>query len=148
VFAAFDKDSSGKITAKELGVVLKSMNQNFTDDQLKKIVKKFDKDGDGQIDFNEFMDMMTKHERKEVDELKEAFAVFDKNGDGSISAVELSHVMKALGEDIDLDTIKLMIQSVDDDENGSINFEEFRRMMKDGPMAVAKPKEKDTTMST
>jgi len=137
VFATFDRDSSGTVTTAELGLVLKSMSKNFSDDDLKKIVSRFDVNGDGQIDFDEFFAMMTKHEKKEVDELKQAFDVFDKDGDGNITAKELEIVMKALGEQIDRETINLMIESVDMDKNGFIDFEEFKRMMKDGPVDFA-----------
>jgi len=132
-FAVFDKDGGGTISRQELGAVLRAFDKNFSDDQLKKIVSKFDVDGDGQIDFAEFLAMMTKQERKDVDELREAFAVFDKDGDGTISANELEIVMKAIGENIDRETINLMIESVDTDKNAYIDFEEFRKMMKDGP---------------
>lgn len=134
VFACFDKDSSGSVTTAELGLVLKSMNKNFNDAELKRIVGKFDVNGDGQIDFDEFLTMMTRRERKEADELKQAFDVFDKDADGTISGKELEVVMKALGEHIDRETINLMIESVDTDKNGYIDFEEFRLMMKDGPV--------------
>ena len=134
VFACFDKDSSGSVTTAELGLVLRSMNQHYTDGELKRIVGKFDVNGDGQIDFDEFMAMMTRHDNRQVDELKQAFDVFDKDGDGTISGKELEIVMRALGEHIDRETIDLMIESVDTDTNGYIDFEEFRRMMKDGPV--------------
>jgi len=134
VFACFDRDSSGSVTTAELGIVLKSMNKHYSDNELVRIVGKFDVNGDGQIDFEEFLSMMTKHERKEQDELKQAFEVFDKDGDGTISGKELEIVMKALGEHIDRETIDLMIESVDTDKNGYIDFEEFRRMMTDGPV--------------
>jgi len=135
-FACFDKDGSGSITVQELGIVLRSMNKNFSDSQLKKIIGSFDANGDGQIDFNEFLAMMSKKERKGGDELKEAFKVFDKDGDGTITASEIEVVMKALGENVDRETIDLMIKSVDTDGNGSIDYEEFRRMMQDGPLAL------------
>jgi calmodulin len=137
VFACFDKDSSGTVTTQELGLVLKSMNKNFSEDELKKIVSKFDFNGDGQIDFDEFFALMTRHEKKEVDELKQAFNVFDKDSDGTITSKELEIVMKALGEPIDRETIDLMIESVDTDKNGSIDFDEFKKMMKDGPSDLA-----------
>ena len=123
----------GKVTTSELGLVLRSMNKNFSEDQLKKIVGRFDVNGDGQIDFDEFFAMMTRYERKEVDELRAAFNVFDRDGDGTISAKELEMIMKALGENIDRETIDLMIESVDTDKNGFIDFNEFKQMMKDGP---------------
>jgi len=91
-------------------------------------------DGDGQIDFSEFLAMMTKQERKDVDELSQAFAVFDKDGDGTITVKELDIVMKAIGENIDKETLQLMMESVDTDSNGYIDFEEFRKMMTDGPV--------------
>ena len=144
VFACFDKDSSGTVTTAELGLVLKSMNKNFNEEELKRIVSKFDSNGDGLIDFDEFYLMMTKHEKQEkgnkekekekVDELAQAFAVFDKDGDGNITAKELEIVMKALGEHIDRETIDLMIESVDTDKNGFIDIHEFKRMMNDGPI--------------
>jgi len=132
-FAVFDKNGDGSITTTELGIVLRGMNKNFTDQELKKIVQAFDGNGDGTIDFAEFLKMMTTYERKGVDELKEAFKVFDKNGDGSISVSEIEAITRALGEELDRETIELMIKSVDTDGNGVIDFQEFSRMMRDGP---------------
>lgn len=45
VFACFDKDSSGAVTTAELALVLKSMNKNYTEAELKKIIGKFDVNG-------------------------------------------------------------------------------------------------------
>jgi Ca2+-binding EF-hand superfamily protein len=45
VFACFDKDSSGAVTTAELALVLKSMNKNYTEAELKKIISKFDVNG-------------------------------------------------------------------------------------------------------
>jgi len=39
----------------------------------------------------------------------------------------------ALGEPIDRQTIDLMIESVDTDKSGFIDFNEFRQMMREGP---------------
>jgi Ca2+-binding EF-hand superfamily protein len=80
--------------------------------------------------------MMNKHERKEIDELKEAFATFDTDGDGTISASEIESVFSRIGLKLDKQTISLMIKSVDTDGNGAIDFQEFRKMMKDGPVKL------------
>lgn len=45
VFACFDKDASGAVTTAELALVLKSMNKNYTEQELKKIIGKFDVNG-------------------------------------------------------------------------------------------------------
>ena len=51
--------------------------------------------GNGTIDFDEFLEMMTKHTEyvDDDDDVIAAFKVFDKNGDGYISSDELRQVM-------------------------------------------------------
>lgn len=42
-------------------------------------------------------------------------------------------MMRALGEPLDRQTLDLMIESVDTDKSGFIDFNEFREMMAEGP---------------
>ena len=57
-FMAFDRDNSGYITTKELGRCLRSMGLNPTDKELQRLVNEVDSDGNGKVDFHEFVDMM------------------------------------------------------------------------------------------
>lgn len=87
-------DGDGSITTKELGTVMRSLGQNPTEAELQDMVNEIDADGDGTIDFPEFLTMMAR-KMKDTDseeEIKEAFRVFDKDGNGFISAAELRHV--------------------------------------------------------
>uniref|UniRef100_V5HR66 Putative calmodulin-b n=1 Tax=Ixodes ricinus TaxID=34613 RepID=V5HR66_IXORI len=86
-----------------------------------------DTDGNGTIEFGEFLFMMSK-KMKETDseeELREAFRVFDKNGDGFISASELRHVMTNLGEKLTDEEVEDMIKEADLDGDGLVNYDEF-----------------------
>mmetsp|Transcript_12702 Transcript_12702/g.21549 ORF Transcript_12702/g.21549 Transcript_12702/m.21549 type:complete len:102 (-) Transcript_12702:214-519(-) len=65
----------------------------------------------------------------EIDDLKEAFNMFDVDGGGSISKEELKGVMKKLGSDPTDDEIQAMINSVDDNGDGEIDFDEFLEMI-------------------
>jgi len=121
------------LLAEELGHVLSQLGyDNLTHDDLKRVVSRFDTNGDGSIDFNEFVTMMCQAERKDEDEIHSAFRVFDRDGDGTITWVEIMKVMKMLGEDVDEEACKLMVKSVDLDGNGTIDVDEFRKMMRDG----------------
>jgi calmodulin len=65
----------GKITIQELGTVMRSLGQNPSESELLDMINEVDTDGDGTIDFQEFLAMMAR-KMKEVDaddELKEAF---------------------------------------------------------------------------
>lgn len=87
-------DGDGSITTKELGTVMRSLGQNPTEAELQDMVNEIDADGNGTIDFPEFLTMMAR-KMKDTDseeEIKEAFRVFDKDGNGFISAAELRHV--------------------------------------------------------
>uniref|UniRef100_A0A7S1T8C8 EF-hand domain-containing protein n=1 Tax=Compsopogon caeruleus TaxID=31354 RepID=A0A7S1T8C8_9RHOD len=58
-------------------------------------------------------------------ELKESFRLFDKDGDGKITAEELLGVMRSLGMPTTITAVREMIMAVDNDSNGTIEFEEF-----------------------
>jgi calmodulin len=62
-------------------------------------------------------------------EFKEAFSLFDKDGDGTISTTELGTVMRALGQNPSETELNDMINEVDQDHSGSIEFEEFINLM-------------------
>ncbi|CAL9051343.1 unnamed protein product [Musa banksii] len=66
-----------------------------------------------------------------LEELKEAFYVFDRNEDGFISPKELWCVMRRLGlqEGLGLSDCERMIHVFDEDNDGKINFMEFKRLL-------------------
>lgn len=130
-FALFDKDGDGTISNNELGTVMRTLGQNPTEAELQDMLNEVDSDGNGSIDFPEFLNMMSR-KMKDTDseeELKEAFKVFDKDGNGYISASELRHVMSNLGEKLTEEEVDEMIREADLDGDGHIDYEEFVKMM-------------------
>ncbi|KAE8654748.1 putative calcium-binding protein CML25 [Hibiscus syriacus] len=134
VFKKFDPNGDGKISASELGSILKSLGQRPSDEELDDMIREFDGDGDGFIDFHEFIELNTKGiDYEEVlENLKDAFSVYDIDGDGSISAEELHEVLQSLGDECSIAECRKMISGVDNDGNGMIDFEEFKLMMMAG----------------
>ena len=70
--------------------------------------------------------------------LQEAFTVYDKNNDGTITTKELSTVMRSLGQNPTDAEVQDIINEVDVDGSGSMEFPEFCVMM------VKKMAESDT----
>ena len=130
-FELFDKDHDGFISVEELRAVFQSLGQVPTEQELLEMVKQVDTDGNGLIDFTEFITMMSvaDGESDEEAELKETFRVFDRNGDGRISREELKHAMINLGQSPTEFEISEMIRSADLNKDGYIDFDEFRQLM-------------------
>jgi len=62
-------------------------------------------------------------------ELRAAFSAFDKDGGGDISTDELGAVLRSLGQSPTDEELRDMIQEVDADGSGTIDFPEFCSLM-------------------
>ena len=58
-FGVLDKDGHGFISPVELRHVLANMGEKLTEEEVEEMIKKADYDGDGQVNFEEFVKMMT-----------------------------------------------------------------------------------------
>ena len=58
-FRLFDKDGNGLISFEELGHVMKNLGENLTDSEIGEMMNEADSDGDGQINYDEFVKMMS-----------------------------------------------------------------------------------------
>ncbi|OWK03233.1 TNNC2 [Cervus elaphus hippelaphus] len=64
-----------------------------------------------------------------IAEFKAAFDMFDADGGGDISVKELGTVMRMLGQTPTKEELDAIIEEVDEDGSGTIDFEEFLVMM-------------------
>ena len=55
----FDKDKSGYIEAKEIATVAFAIGQPLTEEELRDFMSEADLDGDGRLNYNEFVKAMT-----------------------------------------------------------------------------------------
>ena len=131
-FEVFDKNGDGTISVQEFGTVMRSLGQNPSQAQLQIMIKDFDKNKNGKIDFFEFCDFMVKKAddfTMSTHDVENAFKVFDKDGSGFIEADELRDMMLNLGEKLTEEEVQNMMQIADIDGDGKINYHEFVQMM-------------------
>ena len=93
------------------------------------MIRNVDKNANGAIDFNEFIEMMIKQGTIVDEDTAHAFKVFDRDGDGLITEDELHVTMTNLGEPMNEVEVKAMIDEADLDGDGKINFKEFQQLM-------------------
>ena len=132
-FKIFDKNNDGQITQDELKQLLNNIGQKPSDSEIQDMINEIDIDGDGKINFDNFITLMKKklrdHDNEE--ELIETFKVFDKDGIGFITFNNLKDVIKNLGLNYSDDEIMEMIKECDLDKDMMINYDEFTKMVLD-----------------
>ena len=127
-FSLFDHDENGSISHIELGQVLQALGQQPTNNELLDMINEVDVDGNGQVEFAEFVILMTNKvkEMSKEEEINEAFNVLDKEKDGHISVKELKYFMRKVAHiKLSSEEAEAMVEFADGDEDGLVSFEDF-----------------------
>ena len=87
----------------------------------------FDTDDGGQITFNEFVKLTTRHpcDTDTEEDIKRIFENFDEDGKGYINEDDLVAAAEELGEEVSPQEIKEMINNCDPTGEGKISLEAF-----------------------
>merc|ERR1712199_122784 len=131
-FGLFDADASGMIDVRELKAAMRALGFEVKNEELKKMVTDVDNDGNGSIEFAEFLQIMTGKmgEKDTREDIEKVFKLFDNDSTNKISFRNLARVAEELGENIDDEELQDMINQADRDGDGEINLDEFYRIMK------------------
>ncbi|CAA7048272.1 unnamed protein product [Microthlaspi erraticum] len=121
IFEKFNKNKNGKLSLDEFREAVLAFC-SIPDEEIAKLFKEIDVDGDGELGAEEFTTCVDKM-------LKEAFAFCDNDGDGKITTDEFYGAMIALGKDCTEEKCAEIFRSVDADGDGRLSFEEFMTMI-------------------
>eukprot|EP00760_Papus_ankaliazontas_P032947 PhM_4_TR6096/c0_g1_i1/m.107086/K02183/CALM; calmodulin len=152
MFDLFDTDKSGAIGFFEMKNLSKHLGVELPDDALHASIAKIDVDGNGELDFDEFLHWLHSAQNSgddefaslkakiraqgsrnltnsQIEQLKEVFNHFDTDHSGSIDIDELGKVFDAMGQSLSKEELGQLIAQVDDDGSGEIEFQEFMLLM-------------------
>lgn len=131
-FETFDLDKDGYLNLKELADLMKQIGYPITDQEVADIINEVDIDGNGHVDFREFIQLLARKMRdaENEDELLEAFKLFDRNGDSSIDFEDMFNIMSiigkaTIGKEITPEEAQEMIDQADLDGDGVLKLNEF-----------------------
>uniref|UniRef100_A0A671T9A2 Calcineurin subunit B type 1 n=1 Tax=Sinocyclocheilus anshuiensis TaxID=1608454 RepID=A0A671T9A2_9TELE len=127
-FKKLDLDNSGSLSVEEF-MSLPELQQNPL---VQRVIEIFDTDGNGEVDFKEFIEGVSQFSVKgdKEQKLRFAFRIYDMDKDGYISNGELFQVLKMMVGNNLKDTqlqqiVDKTIVNADKDGDGRISFEEF-----------------------
>ncbi|XP_065067220.1 calmodulin-A-like isoform X2 [Rhopilema esculentum] len=129
-FCAFDRRQAGYILNTDIKQVMRSLGFNPTEQEVDNMCMKVDNDGNGQVDFNEFIDLMLELENPELDQQSylDTFRAFDNTGKGYIQASLIREILLDVMGQREKDK-QHIIRVFQLDKDRKVNFEEFKLMI-------------------
>ncbi|KAL6524864.1 Calcium-dependent protein kinase 29 [Orobanche minor] len=136
MFNNIDTDGSGTITYDELRTGLSKLGSKLSQSEIQQLMEAADVDKNGTIEYIEFITATMHRHRLDKDEnLYKAFRHFDRDNNGHITRDELRQAMTQYGMG-DEATIDEVLDDVDTDKDGRINYDEFVTMMRKGTVDI------------
>ncbi|CAE8716007.1 unnamed protein product, partial [Polarella glacialis] len=144
LFARLDGDHNGRLSWLELEAVILGLEPHLSLSEKEAIWQRFDKDGSGLVDLNEFYEalqqvnagalvavedkvkfMGTKFRQLGYN-VQEAFAVFDRDFDGFLSREEWQRAMSLLGPELGPNDVEAVFRRFDVNGDGFMHISEFQ----------------------
>mmetsp|Transcript_19588 Transcript_19588/g.45554 ORF Transcript_19588/g.45554 Transcript_19588/m.45554 type:complete len:520 (+) Transcript_19588:208-1767(+) len=131
-FVSLDDNGNGQLTVAEMKNGLAAAGISKVPPDLQAIMDAVDSNGSGVIDYTEFL--AASLDRKmylQEDVCWQAFSLFDRDGNGTISNEELKLVLQdnEVEENLGASMVANLLQDIDANGDGMIDFQEFMQMM-------------------
>jgi len=132
-FKKFDRDGDGHIEPHELKYVMANLGCPQDNKQIEKLIAGVDVDGNGMIEFDEFVGIMAERMLR-VDsnaEVEQAFALFDSNADagGYVSVEHIRRTFMQMGSNpLPAEECDKLIAMLQPDAQGRVSMEAFKAL--------------------
>merc|ERR1712241_1147698 len=115
-------------------MILKSMGVDVNKSDMENYSSEVDEEETGKFTFSMFCQVAAKFmieddEEQMKEELKEAFRIYDKENQGFITNEILKEILREIDTTLTEDDLDNIIDEVDEDGSGTLDFDEFQEMM-------------------
>ncbi|XP_044272115.1 troponin C, isoallergen Bla g 6.0101-like [Tribolium madens] len=135
-FDAFDVEKKGYIGVDMIGTIMDLLGTQLIGEELETIITEIDEDGNGEVNFEEFANLAARFLTEDDEdteaiqqELKGAFRLYDREGNGFITTDVLREILRELDDNLSEDDLDNMIDEIDTDGSGTVDWEEFKAVM-------------------
>merc|ERR1719499_2538837 len=131
LFSELDKDKNGKISFEEFKAgMLKAKDLNLDEDRIKTMFEEMDVSHQGEIEFGNLLNAAV-HDYLIASDVRlyKAFRDLDENETGKIQTKVLKNKIREMNPYGNVDMLLQIIDDVDLDNDGTIDYEEFLRAL-------------------
>lgn len=129
IFKALDTNNDGMISKEELTAGIKKINQFLSEQEIELLMHKIDNNKSKGIEYSEFVAAAIDRAKILSEEkISKCFKQLDKDNSGKISVLEFKQVFQ--GNNIVQEEVwRALVQEIDLNEDGEIEYEEFKKML-------------------
>ncbi|CAE7839123.1 CML8 [Symbiodinium sp. CCMP2592] len=153
VFDKFDDDGNDSIDLREIKNVIrelgftipqKTVHELIVEARRRGDILNSDMDGLDYDSFVHFMQLLNENDgfnKQEIDRIAKTFKKYDKDGSGDINTLELSDMMREMGQAPRIEEVRTLLSAVDINGNGVLDereFIRFSRLFREKQLARAK----------
>ncbi|KAG7212332.1 hypothetical protein KM043_012654 [Ampulex compressa] len=134
-FDAFDPEKKGIIPTDMVATIMGMLGHKILTETLNGIIGEYDTFGTGELNFEDFCKLASRFMEEDMDteavqqELREAFRLYDKEGNGYITTDVFRDILHELDDALSPEELDMIIEEVDTDGSGTLDFEEFMEVM-------------------
>ncbi|XP_046818892.1 troponin C, isoallergen Bla g 6.0101-like [Vespa crabro] len=134
-FDTFDPEKKGAIETSMVPTILEMLGHEVRGVNLQEMIATYDLWGSGELKFDEFSKLASRFMEEDMDteamkeELREAFRIYDKEGNGYITTDVFRDILHELDDQLSPEELDMIIEEVDTDGSGTLDFEEFMEVM-------------------
>lgn len=131
-FSLYDQEKNGTISTKDLGNVMRSLGQQYSEADLVDLINEVDVEGKGLIHFSEFLMMMAGRcfaAWDDEEEMLEALQAFDKEETGFISGSDLKIFLRNLNVNLSEEELEEWLADWGTGNLNQVDYREFVKLM-------------------
>lgn len=134
-FDTFDPEKKGAIQTSMVATILEMLGHETRGVNLQDMISEYDMWGSGELKFEDFSKLASRFMEEDTDteamkqELREAFRIYDKEGNGYITTEVFRDILHELDDQLSPEELDMIIEEVDTDGSGTLDFEEFMEVM-------------------
>eukprot|EP00946_MAST-07B_sp_MAST-7B-sp1_P002463 g2463.t1 len=133
IFDLVDKDKGGSIGSEELADLMSTLGIDASREEIRAMVSEIDEDGNGEIDFDEFVQVMSRKVNADYtrEQVKRAFRTFSLGApSGMVSLDAVKDALMNYGtEKLDKEQVEELVAQLETNADGFLNYEEYVEMM-------------------
>jgi len=129
-FSIFDIQGKGYLSKEDFIEVLKSLEKNFSLEEIDTLMKEVDKGKKGKIYYPEFRSLMIRQLQpgNKEEEIINFFKIFDPEQTGLISVEEFRLVLTEMGDTLTMEEVEEIILNAKPDEEKKIHIDQLIRL--------------------